>query len=116
MIAAPAMYQALRVNEASTIGAHTNSNVKARLVAATISDVSRTETPAATRLLPNARPITPTGHAVQRCRKKKANGGACFFTIMGQPVLRRSNCWWRRGKWRQSCSRDSRKASPLGNG
>ncbi len=37
MIVAPMAYQVFRDSEPSTKGAHTNSNVKARLVAATIA-------------------------------------------------------------------------------
>jgi hypothetical protein len=34
-----------------------------------------TVTPARTRLLLNASPTTPTGHAVHACKKKNTNGG-----------------------------------------
>src|ERR1700731_2581556 len=82
MIAAPITYHAFRVNEESTKGAHTNSNVKARVVAATIAATCRTETPALTRLFARAKLTTPIGHPVAVCRKKKANGGACFVTAV----------------------------------
>jgi hypothetical protein len=82
MVVAPIAYHAFRVNEESTKGAHMNSNVKARLVAATIAATCRTETPALTRLFTRARPTTPIGHTVAVCKKKKANGGACFATVV----------------------------------
>src|SRR6516165_1984607 len=81
MIVAPIVYHAFRVNEESTKGAHTNSNVKARLVAATIAATWRTETPALTRLFARARPTTPIGHTVAVCKKKNVKGGACFDTV-----------------------------------
>lgn len=58
-----------------------NSMVKASDAAATIPAACWTDTPAFTRLLPKASPTTPTGHAVQTCKKKKANGGAPFLTV-----------------------------------
>src|ERR1700736_393632 len=82
IIVAPIAYHAFRVNEESTKGAHTNSNVKARVVAATIAATCRTETPALTRLFARAKLTTPIGHPVAVCRKKKANGGACFVTVV----------------------------------
>src|SRR5260370_32372911 len=81
MIAAPRAYQAFRVSEESTKGAHTNSNVKARLVAATIVATCLTETPALTRLLARARLTTPIGQTVAACKKKNVNGGAFFVTV-----------------------------------
>jgi hypothetical protein len=82
IIVAPIAYHTFRVNEESTKGAHTNSNVKARVVAATIAATCRTETPALTRLFARAKFTTPIGHAVAVCKKKKANGGACFVTVV----------------------------------
>src|SRR5260370_24370131 len=75
MIVAPIAYHAFRVNEESTKGAHTNSNVKARLVAATVAATCRTETPALTRLFARARPTTPLAHTEAVCNKK--NMEAC---------------------------------------
>src|SRR5579864_5024652 len=69
MVVAPRAYQAFRVSEESTKGAHTNSNVKARLVAATIVATCFTETPALTRLLARARLTTPIGQTVAACKK-----------------------------------------------
>src|ERR1700681_3017648 len=77
----PAMYHTFRVSVASTKGAQTNSKVNASDVTAMIWDASRTETPAWTRLLPNARAITPIGHAVHAWRKKNENGGADRFML-----------------------------------
>jgi hypothetical protein len=75
MLPAPATYQNRRVREESTTGAQANSNVNASVDAAMMVAASWTATPALTRLLPRASPMTPTGHAVQTCRKKKAPGG-----------------------------------------
>src|SRR5258708_12577494 len=76
MIVAPIAYHAFRVNEESTKGAHTNSNVKARLVAATIAAACRTETPALTRLFARARPTTPIGPPVPKCKQHKSKVAA----------------------------------------
>src|SRR6516164_293742 len=51
----------------STIGAQTNSKVNASEVAAMTEPTLCTVTPARTRLLLNASPTTPTGHAVHAC-------------------------------------------------
>jgi hypothetical protein len=75
MTAAPTTNQRFRVRLESTIGAHTNSNVNASEVAARIAPTRCTGTPALTRLLPRASPMTPRGHAVQACRKKNVKGG-----------------------------------------
>src|ERR1700687_981214 len=74
MLPAPATYQCGRVKEESTIGAQANSSVNARFEAAMIIAACCTATPALTRLLPNASPIPPPGHAVQTCSKKNAPG------------------------------------------
>jgi hypothetical protein len=63
------------VRQASAIDAQANSNVNADADAALMVAVSWTATPALTRLLPSASPMTPAGHAVQTCRNKKAPGG-----------------------------------------
>jgi hypothetical protein len=102
MIVAPIAYHAFRVNEESTKGAHMNSNVKARLVAATIAATCRTETPALTRLFARARPTTPIGHAVAECKKKKVKGGACFATV--------ARCG-RKNRKHQRCHNTARKNS-----
>src|ERR1700730_6154951 len=102
MVAAPIAYHAFRVNEESTKGAHMNSNVKARLVAATIAATCRTETPALTRLFARARPTTLIGHAVAVCKKKKVKGGACFGTV--------ARCGGRNRK-HQLCHKTARKNS-----
>jgi hypothetical protein len=52
-----------------------NSSVNASVEAAMIAAEWRTLIPAVTMLLPNARPTTPMGHAVQMWRKKNAIGG-----------------------------------------
>jgi hypothetical protein len=52
-----------------------NSSVNASVEAAMIAAEWRTLIPAVTMLLPNARPTTPTGHAVQMWRKKNVIGG-----------------------------------------
>jgi hypothetical protein len=72
---APTTYQRRLVREESTIGAQTNSNVNASVDAAMIAAECRTPIPAFTKLLPNASPTTPTGHAVQTWRKKNVIGG-----------------------------------------
>lgn len=79
---APIAYHIFRVNEESTKGAHTNSNVKAKLVAATIAATWCTATPALTRLFARARLTTPIGHTVAVCKKKNVNGGARFVTLV----------------------------------
>jgi len=90
MLAAPTRYQSRRVKEESTIGAQANSSVNARFEAAIITAVCWTATPALTRLLANASPMTPTGHAVQTCRKKNAPGGhfrSCLTALfVGHPI------------------------------
>ena len=80
MAPAPMTNHALRVSDASTIGAHTNSSVNANDAAATIAETEWTGTPTRARLLPSASPTTPVGHARHTCRKKNANGGAFFVT------------------------------------
>src|ERR1700681_4729326 len=72
---APTTYQIRLVREESTIGAQTNSSVNASVEAAMIAAECRTPIPAFTKLLPNASPTTPTGHAVQTWRKKNMIGG-----------------------------------------
>src|SRR5689334_13721356 len=58
MTAVPTTNQRLRVRLESTIGAHTNSNVNASEVTARIVPTRCTGTPALTRLLVRASPMT----------------------------------------------------------
>src|SRR5450432_1843146 len=94
---APMRYQSRRVREESTIGAQAHSNVNAKFEAAMIAAVSWTATPALTRLLPNASPITPTGHAVQTCRKKNAPGGHFLSSCSGFTIELHRWTFLRRG-------------------
>lgn len=85
--ATPPMYQFRRVRQPYTTGAHRNSNESGSRPAAMMAAVCWTGTPAFTRQLLMAGETTPTGHAVHRCRKKKAYGGA---RLVKDGAL----CWW----------------------